>query len=90
MKGKGWRDREIRKQCTDRVREKVKRGNVAVSESDRPSQNKERKQFAVLNRYSSLLCQIEEHRVQRSRKRANQTDGDRCTSRGRETQLTGV
>lgn len=43
----------------DRVREKMEGGNVTVSETDRQKQNRERKLFAVLNRYSSFLSQIE-------------------------------
>lgn len=86
MKGKGWRDTEIRVQCPMEGEEKVKRGNVTVSETDRPRQNKERKLFAVLNRYSSLLSQIEGKNEGKGQKinLKKQTDCDRCARREKE------
>lgn len=45
MKGKGWRDKDAE---PDRVKDKVERGNVTVSETDLQRQNRERKLFAAV------------------------------------------
>lgn len=55
----------------DGVREKVQQGNVTVSEIDRQRQNRERKLFSVVSRYSSVPDRKKEGKGQGNKNRTN-------------------